>query len=203
MSSQAQAEPAFRRLDVDVRRAQLLEVGARLFTEHGYDGVSMSEVARAAGISKGLLYHYFPGKRAFFVATLEAAADELRGLTATDPALPPLDQVAQAVDAYLAWIDAHADSYARLLQSAGALSDVATLVERMRDETAGRIVAGLAAGAEPSPTLRAAVHGWLWFMDGACTQWLADGREPPRDALRDLLVGVLAAAAGLAAPSAP
>jgi AcrR family transcriptional regulator len=68
--------PAFRRLDVDVRRAQLLEAGARLFTERGYDAVSMNAVAREAGISKGLLYHYFPGKQEFFAATLQAAAEE-------------------------------------------------------------------------------------------------------------------------------
>ncbi|HVE67443.1 MAG TPA: TetR/AcrR family transcriptional regulator [Solirubrobacteraceae bacterium] len=188
-------------MDVDLRRAQLLEVGARLFTEHGYDGVSMSRVASAAGISKGLLYHYFPGKREFFVATLEAAADELRNLTVADPALPPLEQLSHAVDAYLEWIDAHADSYARLLQSAGALADAASLVERMRTETAERIVSGLTGAGDPSPKLRAAVHGWLWFMDGACTQWLANDRQPPRAELRDLLVDVLAAAAGRAGAS--
>jgi AcrR family transcriptional regulator len=197
--SATEAEPAFRRLDVDVRRAQLLETGARLFTESGYDGVSMSEVATAAGISKGLLYHYFPGKREFFAATLEAAAAELRAATQTDPDKPPLEQLAAAVDAYLTWIDDHAESYVRLLQSAGALSDVASLVEGMRDETAERIVAGLAGHGEPPPALRAAVHGWLWFMDGACLQWLHAGREPPREELRDMLVGVLAAAATAAA----
>jgi AcrR family transcriptional regulator len=190
--------PAYRRLDVDERRAQLLEAGARLFTERGYEDVSMSEVAAAAGISKGLLYHYFPGKREFFAATLDAAADELRALTVTDPDLPPLEQLGSAVDAYLDWIEAHSDGYARLLHSAGALNDVASLVQRMREETAERIVAGL-AGNDPSPALRCAVHGWLWFMDGACLQWLEAGREPPRERLRELLVGTLAAAAGLAA----
>ena len=190
--------PAYRRLTQDARRELLLEAGARLFTERGYDDVSMSEVAAAAGISKGLLYHYFPGKREFFAATLEAAADELRALTHTDPGLPPLEQLAAAVDAYLAWIDAHADSYARLLHSAGALGDVASLVEGMRDETAERILAGL-AGDDPSPALRCAVHGWLWFMDGACLRWLQAERQPPREELRELLVGTLAAATGLAA----
>ncbi len=188
---------AFRRLEVEARRQQLLETGARLFTERGYEDVSMSEVAAAAGISKGLLYHYFPGKRAFFAATLEAAAQELRALTVTDPDLPALEQLTAAVDAYLGWIEAHSESYARLLHSAGALADVASLVQRVRDETAERIVAGL-GGDEPSPALRCAVHGWLWFMDGACLQWLQAGREPPRERLRELLVGTLAAAAGLA-----
>jgi AcrR family transcriptional regulator len=193
--------PAYSRLQTDERRRQLLDAGARVFTERSYEDASMAEVARAAGISKGLLYHYFPSKRDLFVATLEAGAAELREITQPDPSLPVAEQLVAALDAYLGWIDAHADSYARLLQSAGALSEAASLVERMRAESAERIVTGLTAGGASSPKLLAAVHGWLWFMDGACTQWLANDRQPPRDELRDLLVQVLAAAAGLAAPT--
>src|SRR4029079_18481207 len=52
--------PAYTRLENDERRSRLLELGASLFTEHAYDEISMSQIARAAGISKALLYHYFP-----------------------------------------------------------------------------------------------------------------------------------------------
>ena len=54
--------PAYSRLDVDERRRQLLEAGARLFTEHHYDELTMSQIAAETGVSKGLLYHYFPSK---------------------------------------------------------------------------------------------------------------------------------------------
>ncbi len=64
------ADPAYRRLDVDERRRQLLERGAELFTRHRYDELSMSRIAAEVGISKSLLYHYFPSKQAFFEATL-------------------------------------------------------------------------------------------------------------------------------------
>jgi len=74
---------------VDERRAQLLRKGAQLFAEHGYGAMSMSKIARSAGISKALLYHYFPSKRAFFAATLVQAAEELRRRTEPDPTLPP------------------------------------------------------------------------------------------------------------------
>ena len=72
------ADPSYRRLDVDERRRQLLERGAELFTSHPYDELSMSRIAAEVGISKALLYHYFPSKRAFFEATLGAWAEELR-----------------------------------------------------------------------------------------------------------------------------
>ncbi len=181
--------PAFRRLDVDVRRAQLLETGARMFTRRGYDGVSMSAVAREAGISKGLLYHYFSGKEEFFAATLAAAAQELAALTATDPDAPPLEQVAQALDAYLAWVAENADAYRAVLGS----SEAAPLVEQVREATAGRIVSGLGARGKRRAEHEVAVRGWLWAIDGACLRWLEAG-VPTRRRLRDLLLAMLAAA---------
>ena len=64
------------RLDNDARRAQLLELGQKAFAERTYDEVSIDDIARAAGISKGLLYHYFPTKRDLYV-TLTADARQV------------------------------------------------------------------------------------------------------------------------------
>ena len=67
-------EPAYTRLDVDERRRRLLELGRQLFATHSYGELSMADIARAAGISKALLYHYFPSKQEYFQATLATAA---------------------------------------------------------------------------------------------------------------------------------
>ena len=72
------AGPAYTRLDVDERRRRLLDLGADLFTRFAYDELSMARIAKEAGISKALLYHYFPSKEAYFVATLEEKAAELQ-----------------------------------------------------------------------------------------------------------------------------
>ena len=85
--------PAYTRLENDERRRRLLELGARLFTEHAYDEISMSRIAREAGISKGLLYHYFPSKRDFYVAVVRHSADEMQAVTETDPDLAPLERL--------------------------------------------------------------------------------------------------------------
>src|ERR671932_127072 len=87
--------PAYTRLDVDERRRRLLALGADLFTQHAYDELSMARIAKHAGISKALLYHYFPSKEAYFVATLEEKAAELQERTIPDPSLPPLVQLRQ------------------------------------------------------------------------------------------------------------
>jgi AcrR family transcriptional regulator len=193
--------PSYTRLDVDERRRQLLETGARVFTERAYDDVSMADVAREAGISKGLLYHYFPSKRDFFSATLEAAASELRALTDTDSSLPPIEQLRASLDSYLAWIDANAPSYRKLIESAASTAEARSMVDRVRHETVERMLAGLVAGGAPAPALRTALHGWLWSVDGACLDWL-EHRDIERDQLRELLIGSFAATIMAAASAA-
>ena len=98
--------PAYSRLDVDERRRQLLDASTRVFTERRYDEVSMSEIAAAAGISKGLLYHYFTNKQELFRATLEDAARDIAMRIEPDLSLPPAERVSASLDAYLDWIEA-------------------------------------------------------------------------------------------------
>ena len=136
--------PAYTRLEVDERRRQLLELGAELFARHGYEELSMARIAREAGISKALLYHYFPSKQAYFAATLEQAAAELAEATEPDPDMPPVEQLAGSLDAYLALGRAHTPPpTTKLIRSVGAVPEVRELVERVRDETAERILAGI------------------------------------------------------------
>src|SRR5881275_2483349 len=101
-------EPAFARLDVDERRRRLLHLGTDLFARFSYDELSMARIAREAGISKALMYHYFPSKQAYFAAALEDKAAELASLTAPDPSRPPLEQLTDALEAFLGWVEANA-----------------------------------------------------------------------------------------------
>jgi AcrR family transcriptional regulator len=195
------AGPAYSRLQTDERRRQLLEAGARVFTERSYDDASMAEVARAAGISKGLLYHYFPSKRDLFVATLEAAAAELREITQPDPGTPIPDQLLAVLDAYLRWIEEHADSYVRLLESATGSDDVRSYMAQMRASTVERMLDVLVRSGDPA-AVRTALHGFLWFIDGACLDWLAN-RDLTHEQLRDLLAATFAGAVGAAAQAGP
>ena len=183
-------DPAYRRLHPDERRRQLLERGAELFAHHSYDELSMREIARKAGISKPLLYHYFPSKRAFFEATLAQAAAELRARTEPDPNLPPFEQLRGSLEAFLELIDDNALAYRKLMQSLSSVSEVRELVEEVRTRTAVRILEGLYPEDGAPPKARAAVHGWLWFMDGACLNWI-EHRDLSREEVRDLLLGTL------------
>lgn len=183
------SRPSYRRLDVDERRRQLLERGAELFTAHPYDELSMSKIAAEVGISKALLYHYFPSKQAYFEETLGAWAEQLRVRTETDPDLPPLEQLTRSLDAFLELIEENAGAYRNLIRSAAGVPEIRDLIEEVRRATAQRILDGIYPDGAP-PKARTAVSGWLWFMDGACLDWI-EHRDVEPEELRDLLLGVL------------
>ena len=147
------AGPAYRRLHNDERRALLLERATQLFGEHGYDALSMAQIAREAKISKALLYHYFPSKRSLFEAALAAGATELRERTWPDPTLAPAEQLAATLDAFLGWVEERPGAYAKMLESAGASEVRETMAQvQVRAETAQRILAGLGPGGERPAT---------------------------------------------------
>ena len=110
----------------------------------------MAAIAREAGISKALLYHYFPSKQAYFMATLEQKADELAGRIAPDPALAPAEQLATSLDAFLGWVEENGDAYAKLVRGAGAVPEVREVMEAVREATAELILAGMARPADPA-----------------------------------------------------
>ncbi len=181
--------PAYTRLQVDERRRQLLARATELFATHGYDELSMAKIAREAGVSKPLLYHYFPNKRELFEAVLGQAAEEHLARIRTDETLPPVEQLTAALTAFLTWIDDHKGAYEKLMRSAG-IPEVRELIDRVREDTAQQILRGLHPDGPPPPKLRAAVRGWLWYMDGVNMDWVLEG-DLTREDVHGLLVGSL------------
>ena len=182
---------AYRRLKVDERRRQLLERATELFATHGYDELSMAKIAREAGVSKPLLYHYFPTKRQLFEAVLGQAAEQHLERIDWNGDLPPAEQLSGSLDAYLSWIEENRPTYEKLMRSAG-IPEVRELIDAVREETARRILAGLVPeGTEaPPPKVRSAVRGWLWFMDGVCLDWVHE-QDLTRAEVHGLLLGSL------------
>jgi AcrR family transcriptional regulator len=181
---------AYTRLPVDERRSQLLELSTDLFARHSFAELSMARIAKEAGISKALLYHYFPSKRDLFAAALAQAATEVSRRTEPDPALPPAQALAQSLDAFLRWVEENGLAYRKLIESAGSVPEVGALIDDVRDRTSARILDGIGA---TTPRARAAVRAWLWFMDGAILDWL-EHRDLDRAELSGLLLGTLAGA---------
>jgi AcrR family transcriptional regulator len=189
-------------MPVDERRRQLLELSTKLFASHSFAELSMARIAKEAGISKALLYHYFPSKHDLFVAALGQAAEEVGRRTEPDRDLPPAEALAKSLDAFLTWVEDNGLAYRKLLESAGSVPEVGALIDEVRDRTSNRILEGVGA---TTPKARAAARAWLWFMDGAILDWI-EHRDLDRGELAALLLGTLAgalSAAGSPLPSAP
>jgi AcrR family transcriptional regulator len=185
-------DPAYTRLQLDERRRQLLEAGRALFAQYAYEEITMRQVAQAAGVSKPLLYHYFPSKIELFKAAVAEQAAELGQLIEPRGDAAPLEQLTQSLDGYLAWIEDNAQTWSKLMQSAATVPEARELVEGFRQRTMELVVSGLTGKRKPRPALRTAIKGWLGYMDAAILDW-AQAKDLPREKLRDLLVAAFAA----------
>ena len=187
-------QPVRTRLQVDVRRQQLLELGLQLFGNQTYDELSIDEIAKRAGVSKGLLYHYFPSKRAFYVALVREAARELLEETDVDAQVVghELDPVGirTRIRAFLEYISRRRSSYAFLLRGGiGTDTEVAEIVEQTRQAVLNQMISRLSRfGADPeAPTTRLRLRGWLGFLEAASLDW-AEREELELEAFLELLV---------------
>ncbi len=187
------SEPAYTRLQVDERRAQLIAAGAELFAEHAFEEISMRQIAQAAGISKPLLYHYFPSKIELFKAAVSEQAAELQALIEPSGDGTPFEQLTRSLDAYLGWIERNSRAWQKLMQSAAALPEAGDVVEGFRRRTLEEIVRHVAGNRKPRPALRAALQGWLGYVDGVLLDWVQT-RDLSRDQVRELIVAAFGGA---------
>lgn len=172
---------------VDARRAQLLRVGKEVFSSRPYDTVSTEEIAEVAGISTGLLYHYFANKKGFYVATIRAAADELLGATRFRADVGFAEAAAEAIGNFLDFIEQNSLLYQGLMRGGvGADGEVHAIVEEVRTTFLTRTLD--AAGVPVTPALRLHLYGWLGFVEIASLRWLTH-REVSRGDLLALLLG--------------
>jgi AcrR family transcriptional regulator len=183
------------RLQTDERRNQLLRLGIEMFASRPYDEISIDDIADAAGISKGLLYHYFPGKREFYVEAIRASSLHLRKLTEPDPLLPPPARLRAAIDAHLEYIRQHGAVYQAIYSGGITVApEVGAILEEHRGFVMDRLLKNLGI-AKPRPALRVALRAWIRMVEGVSLDWIARA-ELDRDELRELLVASYAALLG-------
>lgn len=181
----------------EARRQSLLVVGKRLFAERAYDDVSTDDIAAAADISAGLLYHHFGSKKGFYVATIRAAAAEVLGKTVFPAGVPFGPAAIAALSGFLDFVEANRGLYVGLMRGGvGADAEVHAIVENVRTTLLDRV---LLAGGVPAPIpgsapgsgeLRLRLYGWLGMVEFSTLRWLSHG-----EVSRDELLAILLAAA--------
>ena len=183
------------------RREQLLDTGLRLFSATSYAAVSIDDIAAAADISKGLLYHYFGGKKAFYVACVQRAADQMVEAVRTDPSQPPPVRAWTGLNAYLDYVEARSGVFTALLQGGqGVDPEVVSIIDHTRLQLAGQVLEG--TGVEGSPVFQFAVRSYVGAVEAASVAWLQD-RSVPRSVVVYTLLSTLQAIMGSAAALDP
>ena len=179
-----------RRLGPAERREHLLDAAVSLAAGRDLTSLSVAEIAGHAGVSEGLLYHYFPTKDALLLAAVERAADAMA--TALDVAAQgaPLEALTAGLMAYLDHVQADPTGWRALLQArTGPLAEVAARVEgHSRRLTLARLGA-----EEPSAALATALDGWAALERQVCLDWL-DRPGLSRQVVEDLLLSSFLAA---------
>ncbi|MFI1394995.1 TetR/AcrR family transcriptional regulator [Streptomyces sp. NPDC020681] len=195
MTSPAPATRAYRRLSVEERRTQLLAAALTLFAHQPPDEISLDDVAEAAGVSRPLVYRYFPGgKQQLYETALRSAADELELCFTEPPAGPATDRISRVLDRYLVFVDEHDAGFSALLRggSVAETSRTTAIVDEVRRAAAEQILVHMGVD-RPGPRLRMMVRTWIAAVEAASLIWLDEGKQPPAAELRDWLVDHLIA----------
>ncbi|MFE9558083.1 TetR/AcrR family transcriptional regulator [Streptomyces sp. NPDC006703] len=174
-----------------VRRAELIATGRKLFADTSYDALSMDDIAQHAGVAKGLIYYYFKSKRGYYLAIVEDSVADLVSRAGSDTDLPRAERVHRTIDGYLRYAEHNQAAY-RTIVTGGVGFD--TEVQAIRDGVREELIATIAEGAygirEIPALARLALLGWLGSVESVTLDWLGT-LDPPRDTVRELLVRML------------
>ncbi|GGX66419.1 TetR/AcrR family transcriptional regulator [Streptomyces fructofermentans] len=188
-----------RRMGVEERRQQLIGVALDLFSRRSPDDVSIDEIAAAAGISRPLVYHYFPGKQSLYEAALTRASDDLAERF-VEPQDGPLGaRLLRVMRRFFDFVDEHGPGFSALMRGGPAVGSTKTnaLVDGVRQAAYLEILAHLRV-EEPPARLELVVRSWISLAESTALIWL-DGRRIPRGELEAQLVHDFAALAAVSA----
>ncbi|WP_327314570.1 TetR/AcrR family transcriptional regulator [Streptomyces sp. NBC_01235] len=188
-----------RRMGVEERRQQLIGVALELFAQRSPDEVSIDEIAAAAGISRPLVYHYFPGKLSLYEAALKRASEDLASRFAEPHDGPLGARLLRVMRRFFDFVDAHGPGFSALMRGGPAVGSSTTnaLIDSVRQVAYEQILSHLGI-TDPPPRLELIVRSWISLAESTALIWL-DGRRIPREELEIQLVRDFAALTAVSA----
>ena len=156
-----------RRLSPAERRAQIIAIGVNELVDHPLEHITVERIATLAGVSRGLIFHYFgslPGLRHAVVVT---ARDALVAASYTEPDLPPYERLRETLERLIAFVEKHPRTFYALVRgSASADPDVREAVDEARDVLAERVMVAFAeVGLAATPQLHTVMRAWISFAE--------------------------------------
>ena len=181
----------YQRLDPTTRRNQILDAANELFAERGYDEVTIDDVAKGAGVARGLVHHYFGGRKEVYVGLIERLGSLREEQLRRPEGRTSRARVEDTVSRWLDWTEANRSMYLGTIAPGEDIADpevrgvVADLVRR-----AVALVAAFHADiADDSPRLRYALECWTGLNRTATRRWLRG--DATRKATHELLASTL------------
>jgi AcrR family transcriptional regulator len=194
--------PAWRRLQPDARRAEILSRTRKLFVEQPYDSISTEDLAKAAGITRGALYHYFANKRALYLEVIRELTRELPQTVRIDPSLPREELFAVNADAYLDYAERNREAWLGILRGGvGRDPEVEAILDEAREATVDRILINQLGTPDGPPEARFMVRCAIGLGEAATREWLEHGRASREQVRMMLMRGITALAAAGASSS--
>lgn len=173
----ASSLPVRRRLSAEDRRRQLVSIGLSKIVEKPIQDLSLDDIAAEAGISRGLLFHYFPTKTDFYLACIAAAGRRILRTTAADADDRGEVQLETTTRLMVEQIERRRDFYLTLVHGHGVADPrVSEVMESVREVSTERVVRALGVPDRQ----RAVVHAWWAYTEDRALTWSAvpSGERP-------------------------
>jgi AcrR family transcriptional regulator len=213
MSNKTADGPRWTRLGPEARREQILATARRLLEAGGYDAVSMSDVADAAEVTRGLVHHYFGSKRELYLDVVRSVLSEAPALATPSDVGSREEMVARNTHALLDYLDANRGLLMAMAPSAdpGRDPEVAALADLAREAAVDQVLRNhLGDTADAPPEARLVVRAFFGLVEAASREWLFNGRATREQVealvaqailglMRDALPAVVAASDGRSA----
>ena len=162
------------RLSPATRRAEILDAAGRLFADRGYAAVSASEVARQAGVTPGLLHHYFGGKRGLFITLVERLGAQITDVIHVDTTVPVRARTRAFARSWVEWVDANRQTWLATsgLDENRADPELRAVVDAIRERVIDTFVADYPATLSHEPQIRLMLQSFLAFNRVVVYSWL-------------------------------
>ena len=190
--------PRWNRLEHDERRAQILACARRLFSERHFGAVSTAEIARAAGVARGLIHHYFGTKRELYLEAVHSMVSmPLQPVPTEVDGRDPEQLLGEGVDRWLEMLSRNRETWiaARGAQGFGRDADVEAILEDAREGAVDQVIAALRPGEDPAAApaaLRAVARAYAGLAESTSLEWLQHGRLSRAQARALLYEGFIA-----------
>jgi AcrR family transcriptional regulator len=186
-------KPTARAQQAAETRERIVAAAVKIFSETTYDEVAVSDIAKAAGVAHGLLFHYFGSKRGIYLEAMKGAAEQLDAAFAFRPDLSPLEQLRHAMASHLGYLAANPGLAQRLILGGRGADPVAWEVFEAARWRAVEATAELFGVDASRPAVRMAGRAVVSAMDEAAIFWLHNDQSFGIDEMVDWMMAMVAA----------